>query len=257
MRLKSLIIPVIIILLFFISCDEKSLNFVKRNPLMGLLGLNDSTADMLLYTTSVYDYSRLTSNNDSNKVNVFAYITDGFDFVDPTSVIASNVKLTNMNDYVGQYSGLVDPFPQGPPYNISWIISGWSGRNYEGTQTISNKLELVDSHYLDTISSSNDFNILYTGYANEDSISIRILPASGENFYFLGMTSSPSNSSVDFKALDNGNLIIPSSVLSNLPKNLYYTISICNYKRSSENYDGLIIYKYSLYNVATHIFLTQ
>lgn len=167
------------------SCDKAPTTMDNKNPLKNLLGsllLDEDDAQMVFYTTSTIDKSQFHLREDSNAVYVYAYITDGFDFINPSSVMANNISLFNMDGYEGQFMELVEPFPVGPPHQIHWNIIGWSGINYQGIQEISNPLDFITPNYLDTVSATMGLTISYTGAAFSDSIRVSIRPASAENF---------------------------------------------------------------------------
>lgn len=242
------------------SCDDAPVKVSDKEKLKELLGVMLSSledVDMVLYTTSGLQKSIYNDVPDSNKVTVFAYITDGYDFVNPSTVVANNEPLENMDNYYGQFIGSVAPFPTGPTYNISWNISGWAGINYNGIQTISNPMDYITPVYLDTIYSTQGLSITYTGAANVDSVSVSIVPAGSENFVLLGLTNSPSVNTYNLTFPDNGSIWISANVLSNLPKDLYYEIHLTNYKVSEETYMGRNILKHSLFSSSTCFYLVQ
>lgn len=255
-RIK-LTVALMSVIFLVIACEKTEItDNPKDNLLMSLL-LTDEPAYMLLLTTAGNDYCQFYERPDSNFVNCFAYITDGYDFVNVSSIFANNYPCANMDDTLtGQYMGLVKPFPPGPPYLINWEINGWIGQNYEGTQIITNKLDFINIHYLDTISASNNLNILYSGASNDSgTISLDISPAGLENFHFFNITENPLNSEFEVNAPDNGNIIIPSSAFLAFEKNRYYSISLTNTSAYDEIYNGHKILKKSIYTVATTIYL--
>ena len=259
MKIKLFLAVLGLSMFLLCSCEDSFLKDYNKNTHNGILGTLslEEPAAVVLYTTAGKHYTQFFDRPDSNSVNVYAYITDGSDFVNPTSVYANNFELANMDNYVGQYSALVTPFPQGPPYNIIWNIYGWANRDYHGVQDISNKLDFLNLNYLDTVHSSSNLSISYSGFENIDSVSVQIMLGSAENYYFFNLDTLLPNSEYYIDVPDNGNILIPSSVLSNLPQNIYYSIALTNYKISTEQFHEFTIVKRSLYTVSTSFFLVQ
>lgn len=249
---------VFVFICFITSCDESPVNADKQTlkDLFGTMISSEDDVDMVLFTKSGINKTIYLDIPDSNMVTVFAYITDGYDFVNPSSVVANNEKLENMDNYEGQFMGLVNPFPAASPYNISWNINGWKGMNYNGIQEISNPMDYITPLYLDTVSSAQGFSITYTGAANVDSVSVSIVPAA-ENFAILGMTSFPSVGVYHLAFPDKGSIWIPASILSTFPNEIYYEIHLTNYKSSSETFKGRNILKHSLFSASTCFYLIQ
>lgn len=255
-RIK-MIVALIIVIFLVMSCEKTEItDNPKDNLLMSLL-LSDEPAEMLLWTGAGKDYCQFYERPDSNSVYCFAYITDGYDFVNVSSIFANNSPCANMDDTLtGQYMGVVTPIPSGPLYVINWTINGWMGLNYVGTQIITNKLDFLNINYLDTVSSSNNLNILYSGASNDsETISVYISPAGIENLHFFNITESPVNSEYEFYAPDNGNITIPNSIFSTFEKNRFYSICLSNSSFSSEIINNHYINKQSSYDVITTIYL--
>lgn len=201
---------------FLFSCENS--NEVQNNQKLKNLAIQlgfSAAPDLILYTTSQKSNQNYLSGLDSNYVEAFAYITDGFDFVDPTEVKANSELLLIFEEGLsGQYSNMIFPFPANK--TVNWDIIGWSGIDYHGTQEISNPLDFVLPQYLDTVSASNGFHINYSGSANTGTIRVVIQPTAPENFIFLGMTSYPSIANISFDAPDNGTIFVPAALLSSI-----------------------------------------
>ena len=252
--MKFKLFSMMIFTFLLLSCEnsnEVQINNKLKN-LAAQLGFIDSP-ELILYTVSQKPNQAYLSGLDSNYVEAFAYITDGFDFVEPTEVRANSELLFIFGE--GQYSNKIYPFPTNKIVN--WDILGWSGIDYHGTQEISNPLDFIVPQYLDTVSASNGFYINYSGAADSGTISVCITPTAPENYALLGMISYPSIANISFEAPDNGTIFVPAALLSSIPKNMFYSIEINNYKLSQEEYSGRLIIKKSLFSTYTSIFMNN
>ena len=240
----ELVTAFLTLLFLLVSCDN------SESP-------NDLQT-MLLKTSASKDYCQFYDDPLANSLYCSAYITDGNDFVDVSSIYANNFKCENMGGAVGQYMGLLPSYPDGPPYNIRWVIKGWMGKDFDIAQPLSNKLDFVNLHYLDTIYAGEDLKITYSGAANnDDEIDIRIIPATGENFYFFNIINLEKNVDYDTSVKDNGTIVIPSAIFSSFEKNRYYSIGISNASFERDEINNYTIIKKSNYTVTTAIYLIQ
>lgn len=237
------------------SCDNSSV-IDGKNPLSDIaksLSLQNDSCDAVLYAIGSYDYMNPSNNN----VYVSAYLTDGYNFVDPTFISANNSLLVNMDEddpAVGQLHGIFEPFPQTQPYVISWVINGWAGYNYFGEQILANPMLFTSLNYLDTISASNGLNISYTGAEMTGYVDIRITHAIGENDIFLG-NYPVGYKSISLRTVDDGSVSISSTDIANLPKNYYYEIILSHSKSSTETISNRKLLKHSDYITSTCIYL--
>lgn len=240
-RIK-LIVALITVMFLVMSCEN------SESP-------NDQPF-ILLIAVGGKSYVPPFEQYDSNSIYCYAYLFNGMELVNVSSIYVNNFKCENMGDAVGNYMGVIEQFPEGPPYNIHWIIKGWLGKDFDITQRLSNKLDFITLNYLDTISASEDLKILYSGAANDsESIDVQIRFAFEENFYYFDISQAPPNSEYEISVIDNGIFIIPASILSNFEKNRYYSISLTNTSSSSEIINNHHINKQSSYDVITTIYL--
>ncbi|MCX6152717.1 MAG: hypothetical protein NT007_01010 [Candidatus Kapabacteria bacterium] len=250
---RIMFIPLFVIF-SLISCKEDSISTKKIANLLQNLGIGDSAVSAVLYITGGKTCNPYFPDPDSNSLNVFAYITDDYQFVNPTNISADGIPLTNMDNFVGQLGGRLNYYPVYPNNHITWNINGWGGQNYTGNQEIPVKMSFININPLDTINTNTNNIIQYSGNENNDSIYIHIFP-SPDNRIILNIDSIPGNNDIYLLVPDNGQVIINSSLFSNHPKNIYYDFNLVKTKTQIEAFNGFRICKKSLCSLCSIFFI--
>lgn len=237
------------------GCNENpSVNnkFFLHNALLTVSrSLIDDTVDicaLIVVTGTKY-------NEDIDTVREEAYAMTYFsnydDFVNVSSSIVNDVQLLNIDNLTGQYGGVIS-YPKEEPHNIIWNVTGYLGNNLSDTFQVVKPLSFININFLDSINKNQSHTINYDGYS-AGTLYVKI--SYQQLFTLYPDTLNDMIETIAFEVPDNGNFTITPDLLSSLPANQYYALSIEHRDYSTGIYNNNYFGKYSSFRTSISFFL--
>ncbi|HAW08100.1 MAG TPA: hypothetical protein DCW42_02870 [Bacteroidetes bacterium] len=179
------------------------------------------------------------------------YFCNSDDFIDVSSVAVNDNQLLKIDDLTGNYGGAIE-YPKTDPRNIMWYAMGYLGGNLIDTFQVVEPMTLTNINYLDRINKNQGYLINYTG-SNGGILYVKI--SYGPRFASYPDSVLSGIETIAFQVPDNGNFTITPEILSTLPSDQYYDLSIEHRSYSTEPYNGHYIGKCSLFRTFTSFYL--
>jgi hypothetical protein len=247
-------------LIVLTSCNEVNDPSKKLNlRSMTLSGTNSLDGDTNEVSAILYHSAGLFYNSPYGPIemsDLTTYFTDGYSFVNPSSVYAEQNPLQRIDNFNGQYGGTVDLNSLAYDY-FTWQINGYLGSNISLNQKFANPLLFTNFNWGDTISLAQGRTLNYSGYQSNSTIYVNVQNDPTSNEIYRNDTTQYSTDGFSKFIPDNGSITITPQDLSVLMPGRYYLLMIDHDYYESEPYLGTYIGKYSKYHITTTFYLSN
>ncbi len=213
--------------LFMSSCKDEEPSPVQH-VLYALGGSENTAAVFMINSETDMGYAQ-TRPDLVYQNHVFAYITDGTDFIAPSAIKCNGIGMESMlaDDPAGQYqfSNLTEYLS-----NFNLQIEGYLGNSYANNSPNLPEISIPNLNVGDTLQTGNGLTLNYSGATGMDNhLEVWLAlnePDNGEN-----------NASHQLMQVmnDNGTVTIPASELANFPSG-YYHIALIHKKIVTDNF---------------------
>jgi hypothetical protein len=226
---------------------------------MTLSGTNSLDDDTNAVSAILYHSAGLFYNSPFGPIemsDVTTYLTDGYQFVNPTSIFVEQNQLVRIDNLNGQYGGIVSL--NNLPYDyFTWQINGYLGSSITLNQKFSNPILFTNFNWGDTISQSLGKTLNYNGSQPNSTLFLNVQNDPGSNEIYRNDTTLYMTEGFSKFLPDNGVFTITPQDLSILMPGRYYMLMIDHDYYESEPYQGTYIGKYSKYHITTTFFLSN
>jgi len=215
MKIKKIFLPIIVLFFLITACNDDDL--LPINSILNVLGVSSSNDDVvcLFRICSWHRWHRdfnsqgnygswyLSSNN-----YCWAYISDGFQFVNPASINCNGVPMIRLEDGQFEYHNNV-----GHLSLINWNIINMLGATYNETDTNLPMIDFTSIRNGDTINVSQGLNIQYTGTVDGiDSILVTF-----DYNYYVGYSNEVNYYRFEKLFPNDGNIVLTANDLQYFP----------------------------------------